>query len=90
MLKFSLLSCKAFFCSVKNSGLVISLHNLGPTVVTDAKHMSGAWTSGGSQPVQPGTRVADYVKAGGGSYNAAFNNCNHASGRMMNVGKGKR
>ena len=90
MLKFSLLSCKAFFCSLKNSGLVISLHNLGPTVVTDAKHMSGAWTSGGSQPVQPGTKVSDYVKAGGGSYFPVFNDCNRASRRMMNVGKGKR
>ena len=84
------LSCKAFFWFVKSSGLCISLHNLGPTVVTDAKHMSGAWTSGGSQPAQPGTRVADYVKAGGESYNAFLNNCHDASGRMMNVGKGKR
>ena len=58
-------------------------------MVTDAKHMSGAWTSGGSQAAQPGTKVADYVKAGGGSY-GAFNNCHHASRRMMDVGKGKR
>lgn len=59
-------------------------------MVTDAKHMSGAWTSGGSQSAQPGTRVADDVKAGGESYNGVFNNCHDASWRMMNVGKGKR
>ena len=59
-------------------------------MVTDAKHMSGAWTSGGSQAAQPGTRVADYVKASGGSYNGVFNNCHYASRRMMDVGKGKR
>lgn len=60
------------------------------TVVTNAKHMSGVWKSGGSQPAQSGTKVADYVKAGGQNYNAAFNNCNHASKRMMNVGKENR
>lgn len=91
LLKFLLLSCKAFFLFIKSSVLFISLHNLGPTVVTDAKHMSGAWTSGGFQPAQPGTRVADsIIKAGGESYNGAFNNCQYASRRMMNVGKGLR
>ena len=73
----------------KQWSFYISL-NLVPTVVTDVKHMNGAWTSRGSQSAQPGTRVADYVKAGGESYNGAFNNCHDASRRMMNVGKGKR
>ena len=68
--------------------LIFSL--LGQTVVTNAKHMSGAWSSGGAQPAQPGTRVADYVKAGGSNYNTAFDNCHDGSKRMMNVGKGKR
>lgn len=53
------------------------------TVVTNAKHMSGDWQSGGVRSVQPGTRVADYVKAGGSDYNVAFNNCHGASRRMM-------
>ena len=57
-------------------------------MVTDAKHMSGAWKSEGSQPVNPGTRVADYVKAGGENYNLLFDNCHHGSERMMDVGKG--
>lgn len=60
------------------------------TVVTNAKHMSGSWTSGGAQPARPGTTVADYVKAGGSNYNMAFDNCHHGSQRMMDVGKGKR
>jgi len=49
--------------------------------------MSGAWKSEGSQPVKPGTRVADYVKAGGENYNLLFDNCHHGSERMMDVGK---
>lgn len=57
-------------------------------MVTSAKHMSGAWESGGSQSVKPGTRVADYVKAGGQNYNLLFDNCHDASSRMMDVGKG--
>ena len=61
---------------------------LGETVVTNAKHMSGAWKSGGSQPVKPGTRVADYVKAGGENYSLLSDNCHHGSKRMMDVGKG--
>lgn len=51
--------------------------------------MSGAWESAGAQPAKPGTRVADYVKAGGSKYNGAFNNCHDASKRMMNVAKPK-
>jgi len=51
--------------------------------------MSGAWESGGSQSVQPGTRVADYVKAGGQNYNLLSDNCHDASSRMMDVGKRK-
>ncbi|XP_078384560.1 uncharacterized protein LOC144666977 isoform X2 [Oculina patagonica] len=62
----------------------------GQTVVTNAKHMSGAWTSGGSQSVQPGTKVADYVKASGQNYNLLSDNCHDGSKRMMDVGKGKR
>ena len=58
-------------------------------MVTNAKHMSGAWTSAGAQSMQPGTRVADYVKAGGSNYNLAFDNCHHGSQRMMDVGKEK-
>lgn len=58
-------------------------------MVTNAKHMSGAWESGGSQSVQPGTRVADYVKAGGQNYNLLSDNCHDASSRMMDVGKRK-
>lgn len=61
----------------------------GQTVVTNAKHMSGAWKSDGAQPAKPGTRVADYVKAGGSNYNVAFDNCHHGSKRMMNVAKPK-
>lgn len=64
--------------------------NSGQTVVTNASHMSGAWKSGGSQPTQSGTRVADYVKAGGESYNTLFNNCHDGSKRMMDEAKGKR
>ena len=60
---------------------------LGETVVTNAKHMSGAWKSGGSQPVKPGTRVADYVKAGGENYSLLSDNCHHGSKRMMDVGQ---
>ena len=52
--------------------------------------MSGDWKSGGSQPAQSGTKVADYVKAGGQKYNVAFDNCNDASKRMMDVGKENR
>ena len=60
----------------------------GETVVVDAKNMSGAWKSAGSQSAQPGTRVADYVKAGGSKYNLLFDNCHDGSRRMMNLGKG--
>lgn len=60
---------------------------LGETVVTNAKHMSGAWKSEGSEQVQPGTKVADYVKAGGENYNVVNDNCHDGSERMMNVGK---
>lgn len=60
---------------------------LGETVVTNAKHMSGAWKSEGSEQVQPGTKVADYVKAGGENYNVVNDNCHDGSDRMMNVGK---
>ena len=59
-------------------------------MVANAKHMSGDWKSGGSQPVQPGTRVCDYVKASGENYNVCSDNCHHGSKRMMDVGKGKR
>ena len=45
--------------------------------------MSGDWQSGGVQSVKPGTRVDDYVKAGGSDYNLAFDNCHDASRRMM-------
>lgn len=59
------------------------------TVVTNAKHMSGAWKSAGAQPAKPGTRVADYVQAGGSKYNMALDNCHHGSKRMMDVAKPK-
>ncbi|XP_015774290.1 PREDICTED: uncharacterized protein LOC107352473 isoform X2 [Acropora digitifera] len=59
------------------------------TVVTNAKHMSGAWKSAGTQPAKPETRVADYVKAGGSEYNLATDNCHHGSRRMMDVAKPK-
>lgn len=58
-------------------------------MVTNAKHMSGAWKSGGSQSVQAGTRVADYVKAGGQNFNLLFDNCHDGSRRMMDAGKRK-
>ena len=60
----------------------------GETVVTNGKHMSGDWKSGGSQSVKPGTRVADFVKAGGESYSLPSDNCHHGSKRMMDLGKG--
>lgn len=63
--------------------LISYLLSSGETVVTNAKHMSGDWQSGGVQSVKPGTRVADYVKAGGSDYNLAFDNCHDASRRMM-------
>jgi len=50
--------------------------------------MSGDWKSGGSQSVKPGTRVADFVKAGGESYSLLSDNCHHGSKRMMDLGKG--
>jgi len=59
------------------------------TVVTNAKHMSGNWKSAGTQTAKPGTRVADYVQAGGSEYNVAFDNCHHGSKRMMDVAKPK-
>lgn len=85
---------------VKHSGVVVTTENgdrwlvhKGPgygdssdTVVTNARHMSGDWKSGGSQPAQTGTKVADYVKAGGENYNLLFDNCHDASKRMMDVG----
>ena len=52
--------------------------------------MSGAWKSAGTQPAKPGTRVADYVKAGGSEYNVAFDNCHDGSKRMMDVANPKR
>ena len=52
--------------------------------------MSGDWKSAGAKPAKPGTRVADYVKAGGSKYNMVFDNCHHGSRRMMDVGKPKR
>lgn len=61
----------------------------GQTVVTNAKHMSGDWKSSGSQTARPGTRVADYVKAGGSNYNMALDNCHDGSKRMMDVAKPK-
>ncbi|XP_068760223.1 uncharacterized protein [Montipora capricornis] len=89
---------------VKHSGVVVTTENgdrwlvhKGPgygdssdTVVTNAKHMSGDWKSGGSQPAQSGTKVADYVKAGGENYNLLFDNCHDGSKRMMDVGKENR
>lgn len=57
------------------------------TVVTNAKHMSEDWKSGGSQSLKPGTRVADYVKAGGRHYSLLSDNCHHGSKRMIAVGK---
>lgn len=86
---------------IKHSGVVVTTENgnrwlvhkgprygiLSDTVVTNAKHMSGAWSSAGARPAKPGTRVADYVKAGGLQYSWAFSNCHHASRRMMKVGK---
>lgn len=82
---------------VKHSGVVVTTDNgdrwlvhkgsgygdSSETVVTNAKHMSGDWQSGGVQSVKPGTRVVDYVKAGGSDYNLAFDNCHDASRRMM-------
>jgi len=58
-------------------------------VVVNAKNMSEAWKSTGSHSAQPGTRVADYVKAGGSNYNLLLDNCHDASKRMMDVAKGK-
>lgn len=60
---------------------------LGETVVTNAKHMSEDWKSGGSQSLKPGTRVADYVKAGCRHYSLLSGNCHHGSKRMIAVGK---
>ena len=70
-------------------GCILLLLLKGQTVVTNAKHMSRAWESAGAQPAEPGTRVADYVKAGGSKYNMAFDNCHHGSQRMMDVAKPK-
>ena len=52
--------------------------------------MSGDWKSAGTQTAKPGTRVTDYVQAGGPGYNLATDNCHHGSRRMMDVGKPKR
>ena len=71
------------YYSIKISSYYIFL---GDTVVANAKHMSGAWKSGGSRPAQSGTKVADYVKAGGENYNLLFDNCHDGSKRMMDVG----
>ncbi|KAK2566528.1 hypothetical protein P5673_009148, partial [Acropora cervicornis] len=73
---------------IEHSGVVLTSSS-GETVVTNAKHMSGNWKSAGTQTAKPGTRVADYVQAGGSEYNVAFDNCHHGSKRMMDVAKPK-
>ena len=57
------------------------------TVLTDAKHMSNAWSNSGSGKSVNGKNVGDFVKAGGKDYNIVTDNCHHASGRMDNLGK---
>ena len=59
----------------------------GQTVVTDAKHMSNAWSKSKEEKNVNGKSVGDFVKTGGKDYNLFTNNCNHASDRMDNLGK---
>ena len=83
---------KCFQVLRENSGLLIFFLpwlTLSERVITNAKHMSGDWKSGSSQLVKPGTRVADYVKAGDRHYSLLCDNCHHGSKRIIDVGKGK-
>ena len=57
------------------------------TVVTDAKHMSNAWSNSGEGKRVNGKSVGDFVKAGGKNYDLRKDNCHDASGRMYNLGK---
>ncbi|XP_076746469.1 uncharacterized protein LOC143421182 [Maylandia zebra] len=54
------------------------------TVVTDARHMSSAWTPVSSREFQGSKTVSDFVSAGGPNYNLVSDNCHLASCRMMN------
>jgi len=83
---------------LKHSGVVVTLVDgrrylvhkgneygeASETVVADAGIMSSAWTMTESKAVSRST-VGDYVTAGGRVYSLVFNNCHHASHRMMRL-----
>ncbi|MEQ2258784.1 hypothetical protein XENORESO_002392 [Xenotaenia resolanae] len=54
------------------------------TVVTDARHMSPAWRTTQTKDFDGRKTVSDFVRAGGGKYNTALDNCHWAARRMMN------
>ncbi|XP_064605828.1 uncharacterized protein LOC135470722 [Liolophura sinensis] len=55
------------------------------TVVTDARHMSSAWSVVETKYINGRRTVGDYVAAGGTRYNLLFDNCLNAANRMMDL-----
>ncbi|KAA0703417.1 hypothetical protein E1301_Tti006786 [Triplophysa tibetana] len=53
------------------------------TVVVDARHMSGKWKIVETKDFGGRKTVSDFVEAGGTDYRLMFDNCHHASCRMM-------
>ncbi|XP_074540332.1 uncharacterized protein LOC141801253 [Halichoeres trimaculatus] len=53
------------------------------TVVTRASDMSSGWEVIGERDFEGTKTVGDFVKVGGTDYSVLFDNCHHASGRMM-------
>ena len=82
----------------KHSGVVVTLENgerwlvhkgseyskVSDTVVVNAKWMSSNWTRTSIKHVYH-SRVVDYVRAGGATYNLFSDNCHDASRRMMRL-----
>ena len=54
------------------------------TVAVRASHMGSPWRRTNWKTVSRST-VGDFVKAGGTTYSVLFNNCHHASSRMMKL-----
>lgn len=84
---------------VSHSGVVVTLENgqrwlvhkgdeygnESQTVVVSTSYMSNQWSLVQSCTVSKLRTVSDYVAAGGATYSVFFDNCNHASTRMMNL-----
>lgn len=84
---------------VSHSGVVVTLKNgskylvhkgneygiASQTVVVSANYMSSAWSLVSQCNLMRYRTVGDYVRAGGATYSIFFDNCNHASTRMMNL-----